>query len=52
MMEQKDDGTVLMDAEEHFEYDAMEELTEFAEFESREQWNLEVNTIKYMTLYR
>jgi len=34
-----------MDAEEHFEYDTMEELAELAE--NREKWNLEVNTIKY-----
>ena len=34
-----------LDAEEHFEYDTMEELTELAE--NREQWNLKANTIKY-----
>jgi len=33
MMEQKpyEEGSVLMDAEEHFEYDTMEELAELAE---------------------
>jgi len=47
MMEQKpyEEGSVLMDAEEHFEYGTMEELAELAE--NRERWHLEVNTIKY-----
>ena len=47
MMEQKpyEEGSVLMDTEEHFEYDTMEKLAELAE--NREKWNLEVNTIKY-----
>jgi len=47
MMEQKphEEGSVLMDAEEHFEYDTMEELAELAE--NREKWNLEVNTKSY-----
>ena len=52
MMAQKpyEEGSVLMDAEEHFEYDKLSCLQwknspELAE--NREQWNLEVNTIKY-----
>ena len=48
MMEQKpyEEGSVLMDTEEHFEYDTMEKL---AELLKTEKWNLEVdtNTIKY-----
>ena len=47
MMEQKpyEEGSVLKVAEEHFDYETMEDLAELAQ--NRDKWNLEVNTIKY-----